>query len=210
MAIVETDFQKILTSRHATRQFDPSVTISRTEMLQMLDEAMTAPSALNRQPWRVVVIDSDDVRKTLKPLMGTNGTQNQTASALVLFLADLKTSEHIGSVFDAAVSADKMSQAARDHLEPIINKIEQASPKPALQAALSMDTALAIMQFMLVAQEHGYDTGAMTGFDHDHIVSALDLDADRYAPVMLIAVGKAVGQLSASYREPASQITTFK
>ena len=210
MAIVETDFQKILTSRHATRQFDPSVTISRTEMLQMLDEAMTAPSALNRQPWRVVVIDSDDARKTLKPLMGTNGTQNQTASALVLFLADLKTSEHIGSVFDAAVSADKMSQAARDHLEPIINKIEQASPKPALQAALSMDTALAIMQFMLVAQEHGYDTGAMTGFDHDHIVSALDLDADRYAPVMLIAVGKAVGQLSASYREPASQITTFK
>lgn len=210
MAIVETDFQKILTSRHATRQFDPSVTISRTEMLQMLDEAMTAPSALNRQPWRVVVIDSDDARKTLKPLMGTNGTQNQTASALVLFLADLKTSEHIGSVFDAAVSADKMSQAARDHLEPIINKIEQASPKPALQAALSMDTALAIMQFMLVAQEHGYDTGAMTGFDHDHIVSALDLDANRYAPVMLIAVGKAVGQLSASYREPASQITTFK
>lgn len=210
MAIVETDFQKILTSRHATRQFDPSVTISRTEMLQMLDEAMTAPSALNRQPWRVVVIDSDDARKTLKPLMGTNGTQNQTASALVLFLTDLKTSEHIGSVFDAAVSADKMSQAARDHLEPIINKIEQASPKPALQAALSMDTALAIMQFMLVAQEHGYDTGAMTGFDHDHIVSALDLDANRYAPVMLIAVGKAVGQLSASYREPASQITTFK
>ncbi|WP_054733040.1 nitroreductase family protein [Secundilactobacillus similis] len=81
MAIVETDFQKILTSRHATRQFDTSVTISRTEMLQMLDEAMTAPSALNRQPWRVVVIDSDDARKTLKPLMGTNGTQNPTASA---------------------------------------------------------------------------------------------------------------------------------
>ena len=103
-----------------------------------------------------------------------------------------------------------MSQAARDHLEPIINKIEQTSPKPALQAALSMDTALAIMQFMLVAKEHGYDTGAMTGFDHDHIVSALDLDADRYAPVMLIAVGKATGQLSASYREAASQITTFK
>lgn len=210
MAIVETDFQKILTGRHATRQFDPNVTISQTELLQMLDEAMTAPSALNRQPWRVVVIDSDAGRKTLKPLMGTNVTQNQTASALVLFLADLKTSEHIGSVFDAAVSADKMSQTARDHLEPIINKIEQASPKPALQAALSMDTALAIMQFMLVAKEHGYDTGAMTGFDHDHIVSALDLDADRYAPVMLIAIGKASGQLSASYREAASQITTFK
>ena len=83
MAIVETDFQKILTGRHATRQFDPNVTISQTEMLQMLDEAMTAPSALNRQPWRVVVIDSDDGRKTLKPLMGANVTQNQTASALV-------------------------------------------------------------------------------------------------------------------------------
>lgn len=46
------------------------------------------------------------------------------------------------------------------------------------------------MQLMLVARAKGYDTVPMGGYDQAKFVEAFNIP-ERYAPVMLIAIGKA-------------------
>lgn len=71
MPIVSNDFSDIVYNRRSIRKFDTSVKIPREEMLEILDKTVTAPSSVNMQPWRFVVVDSEEGKDKLKPLSAT-------------------------------------------------------------------------------------------------------------------------------------------
>ena len=54
------DFMEIMKGRRSIRNYDPAVKISKEEMTEILEEATTAPSSVNAQPWRFLVIDRPD------------------------------------------------------------------------------------------------------------------------------------------------------
>ncbi|WP_317950041.1 nitroreductase family protein, partial [Rossellomorea marisflavi] len=74
------DFQDLITGRRSIRNYDPSVKISKEEMKEILTEATLAPSSVNLQPWRFLVIDSEEGKATLAPLAKFNQTQVNTSS----------------------------------------------------------------------------------------------------------------------------------
>ena len=49
--------------------YDETHKISHEEMLTMIQEATTAPSSVNMQPWRFVVVESEAGKEKLKPLI---------------------------------------------------------------------------------------------------------------------------------------------
>ena len=51
-------FTDVMLGRKSIRVYDENVKISQLEMLQMIEEATTAPSSVNMQPWRFVVVES--------------------------------------------------------------------------------------------------------------------------------------------------------
>ncbi|BBP93310.1 hypothetical protein BsIDN1_69280 [Bacillus safensis] len=59
---------EIMKGRRSIRNYDPSVKISKEEMTEILEEATTAPSSVNAQPWRFMVIDSPEGKEKLAPL----------------------------------------------------------------------------------------------------------------------------------------------
>ena len=59
MPVVSNDFSDIVYNRRSIRNFDPSVKIPREELLEILDKTVTAPSSVNMQPWRFVVVDDN-------------------------------------------------------------------------------------------------------------------------------------------------------
>ena len=65
-----------------------------------------------------------------------------------------------------------------------------------------IDTSLATMQLMLVAKDRGYDTHAIGIFDRKAVMNVLDVDSKRYAPLMLLAIGKAATAPIPSVRLP--------
>ena len=93
MPVVSNDFSDIVYNRRSIRNFDPSVKIPREELLEILDKTVTAPSSVNMQPWRFVVVDSEEGKEKLTPFVSYNGLQNKTSSAMVLIFADLKSQE---------------------------------------------------------------------------------------------------------------------
>ncbi|WP_067844112.1 nitroreductase family protein [Amphibacillus sediminis] len=204
------DFEDIVLNRRSIREYDPNVKISKEEMSQMLSEATRAPSSVNMQPWRFVIIESPEEKQRLKPLIRFNTKQNDTSSAMILIFGDIRCYELGEEIYNSAVEQGKMSAEVRDQqLAAIIPYYKNFSAKE-MNDVVKIDCSLVAMQLMLVARAHGYDTNPIGGFEADQIAEAFDLDPDRYLPVMILSIGKAVDQGYQSVRLPIEKMATWK
>jgi len=100
--LVNNDFSEITFGRKSVRGYDETYKISHEEMLEMIQEATTAPSSVNMQPWRFVVVESDEQKANLKPLIRFNTRQNDTSSAMVLIFGDMACYELGEEIYDQA------------------------------------------------------------------------------------------------------------
>ena len=209
MPIVSNDFSDIVYNRRSIRKFDTSVKIPREEMLEILDKTVTAPSSVNMQPWRFVVVDSEEGKDKLKPFVSYNGVPNETSSAMVLIFADLKSQERAEEIYGKAVTQGKMPEEVKEkQLSSIVPMYEKA-PFEVMNEIVHIDSSLAAMQLMLVARSYGYDTNAIGGYKKDGLAKAFGLDEDRHVPILIIALGKADEEGFESVRLDASDVTTF-
>ncbi|MDA5554286.1 nitroreductase family protein [Streptococcus thermophilus] len=209
MPIVSNDFSDIVYNRRSIRKFDTSVKIPREEMLEILDKTVTAPSSVNMQPWRFVVVDSEEGKDKLKPFVSYNSVQNETSSAMVLIFADLKSQERAEEIYGKAVTQGKMPEEVKEkQLSSIVPMYENA-PFEVMNEIVHIDSSLAAMQLMLVARSYGYDTNAIGGYKKDGLAKAFGLDEDRHVPILIIALGKADEEGFESVRLDASDVTTF-
>ncbi|WP_086350744.1 nitroreductase family protein [Candidatus Enterococcus clewellii] len=204
------DFSDLLTNRRSVRAYDPTVKISKEEMQQMLAEAATAPSSVNMQPWRFVIVESDEGKETLKPLIRFNTNQNETSSAMILIFGDLKCYEYGEEIYNTAVEVGKMPAEVRDQQLAAILPYYQSFSKEKMNDVIKIDSSLFAMQLMLVARAHGYDTNAIGGFEADQLAKAFDLDPERYVPVLILSIGKAAEAGYESFRLNPETFTTWK
>lgn len=204
------DFMEIVKGRRSIRVYDESVKISKDEMTQILEEATTAPSSLNLQPWRFVVIDSAEGKDTLLPLASFNKRQVETSAAVIAIFADYQMADYTEEIFDTAVERGLMPPEVRDRQVDMIKGIYKDAPKEAIKDSILLDSGLVAMQLMLVARAHGYDTNPIGGYDKKNIAEAFGLEKERYLPVMLISIGKAAEDGYQSVRFPIDRITDWK
>lgn len=204
------DFSDIAYNRKSIRVYDETVKISREEMLEMIEEATLAPSSVNMQPWRFVIVESDEAKATLKPLIRFNTRQNDTSSAMILIFGDMQCYEFGEEIYDKAVAEGKMSQEVRDQQIGAIIPYYKNFTKAQMNDVVKIDASLAAMQLMLSARAHGYDTNPIGGFEADQIAAAFDLDPERFVPVMVLSLGKAAEVCYDSVRLAADKFTTFK
>lgn len=203
------NFDAIIFGRRSIRLYDDTVKIPREEMLAMIDEAVTAPSSVNMQPWRFVVVDSPEGKEKLAPLVGSNQTQNDTSSAMILIFGDLQCYEYGQTIYDTAVDQGKMSADVRERQLSVIIPMYQSLNKEAMTSIVKIDASLAAMQLMLIARAHGYDTNPIGGFAAEHLAETFDLDKERYVPVMILSIGQAKETGHDSVRLRAETITSF-
>ncbi|WP_256992384.1 nitroreductase family protein [Paenibacillus sp. XY044] len=204
------DFNDIVYGRRSIKIYDSSVKISREEMTEMIDQATKAPSSVNLQPWRFVVIDSEQGKETLLPLARFNHNQVKTSSAVIAVFTDMNSFDYAEEIYGKAVELGYMPQEVKEMQLNAFRKIFSDYSPEVMKNNVILDAGLVSMQLMLVARAHGYDTNPIGGFEKDQIAEAFGLDQDRYVPVMLISIGKAASEGHASYRLPAERITFWK
>lgn len=203
------DFDNIVLERRSVKVYNPEVKISREEMSEILAKASRAPSAINMQPWRFLVIDSAEGKEKLAPLASFNQTQALTSSAVIAVFYDAENIAYMDEIFSKSVELGYMPQDIKEM------QMQQAKPYYASMSSSELrdmnliDSGLISMQLMLVARAHGYDTNPMAGYDKDRIAEVFGLDKERFQPVMLISIGKAVKDGHPSYRLPVDTITTW-
>lgn len=196
------NLQTVIEQRKTIKMFDPAVKIERSELEEMLQLAQLAPSKANLQPWRFVVVDDEAQKQKLLGSVAFNVPPCETASAVILILADLQYQQLLGDILDHSVANGCLGAAFRDNSYNFLLGVHQQATPAEIRDQVLIDTSLASMQLMLVAKAKGYDTHAIGIFDRQAVLDTLEVDSERYAPVMLLAIGKAATSPLPSVRLP--------
>ncbi|WP_375782027.1 nitroreductase family protein [Paenibacillus baekrokdamisoli] len=204
------DFKEIINGRRSIKSYDTSVKISREEMTEILEKAMRAPSSINMQPWRFLVIDSPEGKAKLAPLARFNQQQVETSSAVIAIFGDLNNFENAEEIYSKSVELGYMPLEVKEQQLPRLASYYAAVPTEVMRDVVLIDCGLVAMQFMLTARAHGYDTNPIGGYEKDQIAEAFGLDKERYVPVMLISIGKAASSGYNSVRLPVDKVTEWK
>lgn len=204
------DFTSIITGRRSIRKYDTSVKISKEEMTEILTEATLAPSSVNMQPWRFLVIESAEGKAKLAPIAKFNQLQVETSAAMIAVFGDMNNFDNAEEIYGTAVKRGLMPAEVKERQLAALTAHFSALPADVNRETIMIDGGLVSMQLMLAARAHGYDTNAIGGFEKDKIAEVFGMDKERYIPVMLISIGKAADEGYASVRLPIDAIAQWK
>ncbi|WP_108722224.1 nitroreductase family protein [Gorillibacterium timonense] len=208
--VLNNDFAAIVTGRRSIRKYDSTVKISREEMTEILRETTLAPSSVNMQPWRFVVIESPEGKAALAPLAKFNQLQVETSAAVIAIFGDLDNFSYAEEIYSTAVERGFMPAEVKERQLAALTQHFSVLPHEINRETVVIDASLAAMQLMLVAREHGYDTNPIGGYEKDKIAEAFGLEKERYVPVMLLSIGKAAEEGYSSVRLPIETVAQWK
>ncbi len=81
--LIPMDFYEVIRTRRSIRSYKPDL-IPETILNRVLEAARIAPSGSNRQPWRFIIVKSEEVKRGLVPACGD---QEFIAGAPVIIVA---------------------------------------------------------------------------------------------------------------------------
>lgn len=208
--LVNNDFKDVLFGRRSVRKFDPTVTIPAEELQAMIAEATSAPSACNLQSWHFVVANSEAGKAKAKSvLMPFNYPQIDTCSAMIFVLGDTQSHTVYRDVWNKACEEGKITPEKRDEIFSSFLPMYEKGSREFLIGDATIDSSMVAMQLLLVARAHGYAANPIAGYAADKVATTFGLDAERYVPVMAIALGKAAETPIESDRYDAKMLTDF-
>lgn len=174
-------------NRRATKQFDASFQISSEEKKKLIENALNyTPSAFNLQHWRLLVVDNAEQRQALRKV-GWDQSQITDSSMLIVLCADL-------DVWETQVKS--IWQDAKPDVRDIMCGAVDAyyRNKPQVQRDEIMRSAgLFAQTLMLLAQEQGYDSCPMDGFDFADVANVINLPS-HYQICLMVAIGKGIAE----------------
>ena len=176
------DVSEAIRSRRAVKHFDPNHRIEDTEVDALIEAAMQSPTSFNIQHWRFVVVRNRELRKQIRAA-GNDQAQMTDASLLIVMTADVDAWKKEPQRY--------WRHAPAPVAELLVNWMGPFHEgRPQLQRDEAMRSiGMAMQTIMLAAQEMGYDSCPMIGFDFDKVAELIRLPDDHCLGPM-IAVGK--------------------
>lgn len=201
-SITQTDFLTIVKERHSVKHFDASHKMSEQEIKELLEIAISAPSAWNLQHWKFLAIIDQAAKERLLPI-AYGQKQVVEAAVVVAILGDLQANLNAEAIYGPDVAAGLLPEKVKlnifDQIEYQYTNVPTAPRDEAIRNA-----SLAAMQLMLAAKAKGLDSGPMGGYDAEQFVEVFGVPS-RYVPVMLVVIGKTALPARPSSRLPVEQ-----
>ncbi len=170
-------------NRRAIKHFDPEHQMSAEEEKQLLQATIQAPTSFNIQHWRLVVLRDPELRKKIRTEFGNDQAQMTDASLLVLFTADTKAWKKNPERY-WATAPKEVSDLLVGWMGPFHEGREWLQRDEAQRSI-----GLAMQTLMLAAQELGYQSCPMIGFDIEKVAQLINLPDDHVMGAM-VAIGK--------------------
>ena len=85
-------------------------------MDEIITKATQAPSSVNMQPWRIAVVESDEMKEKVKESFGFNSRQLTTSSAMLIIFGDLQNYEKAEQIYGDAVEQQLMTEDIKAQL----------------------------------------------------------------------------------------------
>ncbi|WP_230655633.1 nitroreductase family protein [Psychrobacter sp. I-STPA10] len=179
-------FIDLLNQRSSYYDYDADEIITPAIIEALVAEAIKAPSAYHMQNWYFIAVTSKEAKQKLYDVAYQ---QEKIKKAAVTFIVcgDIDGYQHLEAALQPSIHAGHFPQVLAN------SSISNAHNSHATNLPLQRDEAirsasLASMVLMLAAENMGYATGAMSGFEPDKLQATFNLAPTR-VPVMLITVG---------------------
>lgn len=184
--------KEILEKRRSVRHYDSNYKISSETLTALVESASKSPNGNNIQATRYLIIEDANLRNLLLPI-AFNQQQIVEASSLIVMLGDYQAFNkgNIIKIHEEGYQAGYFDESLRDYLANAAINYYESKTKEDLKLELTRDVSLASMSLVLLANEAGFDTITMSGYDSKKLKEILNI-SDRYLDVMLIAIGKGI------------------
>lgn len=207
---IKSPANQLMYDRCSVRKYDTNSKISKEILSDIINDALTAPSSLNLQPWHFVVITSKESMDAIKPHLMFNKIQADTSSAFIVVYADLDSISNCDAIYGAASEEGLLGKKDIDvKLDRIKGYFANRSERDSWTTAV-FDCGLVTMQLMLSAKAYGYDTNPIGGFERLEISKILGVDLSRYKPLLLLSIGKADEEYHESIRLSVDDVVEWK
>jgi nitroreductase len=191
MATIQKSLAQAIRERRATPTFDGQP-IPASDLRQILDAGLHAPSGYNMQPWRFVVVQSPEQKRKLRAA-SYNQAKVEEASAVIVacgdrdgWRTDMDEMLRLGRL--GGMSESYAAQASRAVPEYLSSFTEDQ-----MTGWLNKMVMLAFTSMMLMAEVMGYDTAPMEGFEQKPVCEVLKLPMS-YWVVGLLGIGHMKGE----------------
>ena len=169
-------------ARRAIKWYDAGHQMPEQTFRKLMEHAILAPTAFNIQNWRFVRITDPEQRKAIRAV-AWDQAQVTDASELLVLCFDNKAWEHEPQRY-----WHKAPQEVQDFLVPAIDDYYRDKPQVERDEGMR-SCGLVGMTIMLMAEELGYQSCPMDGFDYEAVANIINLPEDHTIAFM-IAIGK--------------------
>ena len=175
-----------VTRRRSIKWYDPEHRMPDEVFRTLMEHALLSPTAFNIQNWRFVRVTDRAERKAIRAAAWDQEQVEDASELLVLCFNRKSWGQHPERYWRLA------PRQVQDILVPAI--ADYYGGKPQIERDEGMRSCgLVAQNLMLVAQELGYDSCPMDGFDYDQVGDIIGLPDDHEIAFMLV-IGKGIKQ----------------
>ncbi|MDD5386861.1 MAG: NAD(P)H-dependent oxidoreductase [Sulfuricurvum sp.] len=203
-------FLEAMKFRHACKRFDTTKAIPNEQFDTILEVCRTSPSSFGMEPWRLIVVRSEKLRKALKSSCW-NQNQITEASELVIFTTDndivRSDSPYVRKMFERREMPAEMVEKYLEVYGAFIKPLEE--DEVLLENWTAKQCYIAMANAMTYAATLEIDSCPIEGFDKEEIEAILDLEYGHSVAV-ICAFGYRVNPQSTQMRLPLTTIVEYK
>ncbi|VAX15989.1 nitroreductase-like [hydrothermal vent metagenome] len=172
--------------RRSVNFFDKDKNIEESQIKEIINLAVLAPSAFNLQPWRILVVKSEERKKRLFDLANKQ-EKILEASATLIIIGNKEGYADANPVWDEMLQSVGGNKQMVDGAKQAASFLYGSTDERKLKFAES-NAGLLAMSIMIAAKDSGVDTHPMSGIDFDGIHKEFELK-DSESVVMTICMG---------------------
>jgi nitroreductase len=176
--------KEAISARRAIKWYDPEHQMPEETFATLMEHAILSPTAFNIQNWRFVRVTHPEQRKAIRAA-AWDQAQVTDASELLVLCFDNKAWQR-----DPQRYWRNAPQEVQDYLVPAIDTYYRDKPQVERDEGMR-SCGLVGQSIMLMAQELGYQTCPMDGFDFEAVAKIINLP-DDHAIAFMIAIGKGI------------------
>ncbi|MFB6242181.1 MAG: nitroreductase family protein [Candidatus Nanosalina sp.] len=161
--------------------------IEREKLEKIFDLTTNAPTAFNLQPYRFIVLDSEEAKeKAVNSAIPVN-RWIQYADKIVVLVGDEEIDVNADKVLSHKLEEDRIDDEKAENLREMYQNYK-ARDEEFLTGWLTRNTVIPATFFMLACKTQGIGSCPVRGFSQEKLSEKLDLkESER--PILLIPIG---------------------
>ncbi len=183
------NYVEALQKRYSVKKFDKDKKIPAEILNDILEAGKLSASSLGLQPYRMIVVESDEMKEKLIPTF-YNPSQISTCSHLVVIITKKKIDEtYIGNYFNHISETREISL---ENLQPFKKSIDFYMTLNSDEEMLHWNEKqgyLVLANLMFAAALEKVDTCPMEGFKPEEISEILEIDNETEKVTVTLALG---------------------